>query len=370
MLIGLVVNPVAGLGGAVGLKGTDGPGTVAEALARGATPQAAGRVRRAFARLAQAAPGIRIVAAPGALGSGTITGLALDVDEIVMPPPSGTARDTRLAVAAMAEAQLIVFAGGDGTARDVASAIAPAQAMLGIPCGVKMHSGVFALSPEAAGNLLADIALHPDRVAWRNDAEIMDIDEAALRAGTLAPRLYGLASVPEARSLMQAAKGAPKRDDIAGLRAAAAEIAAAMEAGTFYLIGPGTSAGLVCAALGQEPTLLGVDAVLDGRIVARDASAPQLERLCRGHPLRIVLSVTGRQGFLLGRGNQQISAGLIRQAGRDGLIVLAGEGKLATLAAPRLALDTGDAELDAALSGFIRVQTGPGRFTMMRLAAG
>ncbi len=369
MRIGLVVNPVAGLGGAVGLKGTDGPGTVAEALARGAVPQAAARVRRAFARLAEAAPGVGVLSAPGALGEDALDGLALAVEALDLPSPGGTARDTKLAVAAMAGCDLVVFAGGDGTARDVASALGEGQGMLGIPCGVKMHSGVFALSPEAAGNLLADLVAHPGRIAWRDDAEIMDIDEQALRAGTIAPRLYGLARVPEARNRMQAAKGTPKRDDAGGLAAAAREIADAMQPATLYLIGPGTSAGLVSEALGHRPTILGVDAVLDGRQVARDARASELEALAAGRRLRIVLSVTGRQGFLLGRGNQQISSGLIRQAGRDGLIVLAGEGKLAALELPRLGIDTGDPALDAELSGFVRVQTGPGRFTLMRLAA-
>ncbi len=369
MRIGLVINPVAGLGGSVGLKGTDGPGAVAEALARGAVPQAASRVRRAFEKLAGAVPGTEILAAPGDLGAGPLAGLPLGISLIDLPAPSRTARDTRLAVAAMADCDLVVFAGGDGTARDVASAMKRGQAMLGIPCGVKMHSGVFALSPEAAGNLMVDLVANPDRVSWRDDAEIMDIDEAALRAGTVAPRLYGLARVPEARNRMQAAKSSPKRDDAGGLLAAAREIARAMEPQTLYLIGPGTSAGLVSAALGHEPTLLGVDAVLDGRVVARDAGAPELEALAGGRRLRLVLSVTGQQGFLLGRGNQQISARLIRQAGRDGLIVLAGEGKLAALAAPHLRIDTGDPALDSALAGFVRVQTGPGRFTLMRLGA-
>jgi predicted polyphosphate/ATP-dependent NAD kinase len=369
MRIGLVINPVSGLGGAVGLKGTDGPGTVAEALARGAVPQAGARVRRAFEKLAVAAPGLSVSVAPGPLGADVLEGLPFDLSLVRLAELTGTARDTKLAVSAMNDVDLIVFAGGDGTARDVAAALQPGQAMLGIPCGVKMHSGVFALSPEAAGNLLADLVSNPDRVSWTDDAEVMDIDEVALRAGTIAPRLYGMARVPQVKSLMQAAKGTPKRDDSGALVAAAREIAASMEPGTLYLVGPGTSAGLVSAALGHRPTVLGVDAVLAGRQVARDARAAELETLAGGHPLRIILSVTGQQGFLLGRGNQQISASLIRKAGREGLIVLAGEGKLAALAVPRLGLDTGDPDLDRALSGFVRVQTGPGRFTLMRLQA-
>jgi predicted polyphosphate/ATP-dependent NAD kinase len=366
MRVGLIVNPVAGLGGAVGLKGTDGPDTVAEALRRGAVAQAGPRARRALQRLAAAQPGAALVTAPDALGADWAAGLDLALSVLELAP-SCTARDTRLAVQAMG-ADLVVFAGGDGTARDVASVLGTG-AMLGIPCGVKMHSGVFAVSPEAAGNLLADIFTSPDRVVWA-EAEVMDIDEAALRAGHIAPRLYGMARVPVARGRMQAAKGGPRRDHDAALAAAAREVAGAMAPGVLHVIGPGRSAGLVTQAAGHTPTLLGVDAFRDGELVARDATAEHLERLAGEGPVRLILGVTGQQGFLLGRGNQQIGPRLIARAGRDGLIVLASEEKLAALAQPRLWVDTGDPDLDAALSGYIRVQTGPGRFTMMRIGAG
>ncbi|MCL4189092.1 MAG: NAD(+)/NADH kinase [Rhodobacteraceae bacterium] len=370
MRFGLVVNPVAGLGGAVGLKGTDGPDTVAEALRRGATPQAGPRARRAFAILARSRPGAEVTAAPGALGAAWLAGLGLDLRVLDLPPLSGTARDTRLAVAAMAPGTLAVFAGGDGTARDVAAALPAGGAMLGIPCGVKMHSGVFALSPEAAGHLLADLVSAPARVAWTDEAEVMDIDEAQLRAGRIAPRLFGLVRAPRGRGLVQAAKGMLRRDEGAALAAAAAEIAAAMAPGTLYVIGPGTSAGAVVRALGQQPTILGVDAVRDGRLVARDARAADLDRLAGDGPVRLVLGVTGQQGFLLGRGNQQIGPGLIARAGREGLVVLATEDKLRALAEPRLWVDTGDPALDARLGGYVRVHTGAGREMMMRIASG
>jgi len=370
MRFGLVVKPVAGLGGAVGLKGTDGPDTVAEALRRGATPQAGPRARRALAILARSRPGAEVTVAPGALGADWLTGLGLDLRVLDLPARSGTARDTRLAVAAMAPGTLAVFAGGDGTARDVAAALPAGGAMLGIPCGVKMHSGVFALSPEAAGQLLADLASAPARVAWTDEAEVMDIDEAELRAGRIAPRLFGLARAPRGRGLVQAAKGMLRRDEGAALAAAAAEVAAAMAPGTLYVIGPGTSAGAVVRALGQQPTLLGVDAVRDGRLVARDVRAADLDRLAGDGPVRLVLGVTGQQGFLLGRGNQQIGPGLIARAGREGLVVLATEDKLRTLAEPRLWVDTGDPGLDARLGGYVRVHTGAGRAMMMRIASG
>ena len=155
----------------------------------------------------------------------------------------------------------------------------------------------------------------------------------------------------------------------AALTAAATTIVREMAPNTLYVIGPGTSAASVMAAAGHTPTTLGVDALLDGEVVARDTDARRLAELARDRPVRLVLGVTGRQGFLLGRGNQQIDASLVRRAGRDGLIVLATEEKLAALSQPRLLVDTGDPALDAELAGFIRVRTGANRETMMRIAS-
>lgn len=369
MRIGLIVNPVAGLGGAVGLKGTDGPDAVAEALRRGAIAQSGPRVRRALKILAGRCPGAEIRVAPGRLGADWAEGLDLTVEAVQAGEATGTARDTRQAIAAFGSVDLVLFAGGDGTARDVASCLPDGAAMLGIPSGVKMHSGVFAVSPENAGHILADIIEANERVSWTNDAEIMDIDEAALRAGHIAPRLYGHARVPVVRNRMQAAKGGPRRDSAAGLMAAAQECAAKSNPGAFYVVGPGSSAGTFARALNHQPTLLGVDVFRDGTCVLQDATAIQIETLIDDHPVHIVLGVTGQQGFLLGRGNQQISAAVVRRAGREGLTVLASEEKLASLSAPTLFVDTGDPGLDASLAGFLRVQTDRGRFMMMRVVA-
>lgn len=369
MKIGLVVNPVAGLGGAVGLKGTDGPDTVAEALRRGAVAQSGSRARRAFARLAARVPGAAVTTAPGGLGADWLAGLDLSLTVAPIPPPSGSARDTQAAVMALRDCDLLVFAGGDGTARDVAAVMADQAGLLGIPCGVKMHSGVFAISPEAAGAALADLVTDPGNLRWDDTAEIMDIDEVILRAGRLAPRLYGHARVPHLRMRIQAAKGGQRQDAGTALVGAAAEIARQMQPGTLYLIGPGSSAGAVMQAAGHRPTLLGADALLNGTVVARDARSQDLEVLAQGHRVQIVLGVTGRQGFLLGRGNQTLSARLIAQAGRKGLIVLAAAEKLDALAHPTLWVDTGDPALDAHLSGFIQVHTGQRQRRMMRIGA-
>lgn len=258
MKIGLIVNPVAGLGGAVGLKGTDGPGTVAEALLRGAVALSGERARRSMAQLADREPGTAIATLSGKMGSDWLNGLALNLDIRSLPEISGTARDTRHAVSMLADCDLIAFAGGDGTARDVAGCLRPGAALLGIPCGVKMHSGIFAISPEAAGAVLADIVAAPDRVSWDDTAEIIDIDEAALRAGRLAPKLFSHARTPVAINRIQASKGGPRRDWNDALNGAAAEIVAEMDPDTLYIVGPGTSAGTVVRAAGFDPTIWGL----------------------------------------------------------------------------------------------------------------
>ncbi len=370
MRIGLIVNPFAGLGGAVGLKGTDGPDAVAEAFRLGAKPTAGLRTRVALERLAALAPDVRLAAAAGKLGADWAVGLPLKVDIVDIGRPTGTAEDTCRAVTAMSDVDLVMFAGGDGTARDIAGVLPAGRPMLGIPCGVKMHSGVFAVSPGAAGSALANLAADGGRIRWNDEAEIMDIDEAALRAGIITPRLFGLARVPELKNLMQASKGGRRQDSAAALAQAATSIVGEMDRDVLYVVGPGTSAGAVMRAAGHTPTILGIDALAGGNVVARDARARDLEALSGDRRVRIVLGVTGQQGFLLGRGNQQISKPIVEKAGRDGLIVLATEDKLLALRQPRLWVDTGDARLDERISGFIRVRTGAGRQMMMRIGTG
>ncbi|MGQ0566166.1 MAG: ATP-NAD kinase family protein [Gemmobacter sp.] len=369
MRIGVLVNPVAGLGGAVALKGTDGPGTVAEALARGAVPQAGVRFRQAMAALAEACPGTPLCIGPGPLGLDHVTGLPLAFDPVAVFPLTGTARDTGRAVRAIGPLDLLVVAGGDGTLRDAAAEIPPGAGLLGIPSGVKMHSAAFARSPATAGRLLADLV--SGRVPLSlTEAEVMDIDEEALRRGLIAPRLHGLVLTPRS-ALVQPAKGRPRGDGSADLRAAGAEVARGLGPGTLAVIGPGRGAATVLGALGLDGTLLGVDAVREGALVGRDLTGRALDGLVQAHagPVVLVMGVTGGQGFLFGRGNQQIGPRVIARAGRAGLVVLAEADKLAGLVPPVLWIDLPDPGLAATLEGHLRVRTGAGRSVLMRIAA-
>jgi predicted polyphosphate/ATP-dependent NAD kinase len=360
-VIGLVVNPVAGIGGPAGLAGSDGVDVQSLAAARGSAARAGERAALALSSLP---PSTEVLTAAGAMGEDAATAAHLR-PRVVYIPASGatadtTAADTTAAVRALAAAgaTLVLFAGGDGTARDVSAALAdiPHVAALGIPAGVKMYSPVFAVSPRAAGGLAA---------AWLGGGlplqtrEVLDVDEAALRRARVEPRLYGELRVPYRAGRTQARKSpAPASEHDAIVRAARGA-ASAFRPGVRYLLGPGGTMAEVARVLGVEKTPLGVDVVLDGRLVRRGASEPELlDELAQG-PAKAVVSIIGGQGFLLGRGNQQLSARVIAALGADPLVVVAPESKLIELQGRPLLVDTGDPVTDGSLTGFIRVVTGP-----------
>ena len=381
-VLGLVVNPIAGIGGAVGLKGSDGAETVARALALGAVPHANERAADALARLAARWPAGRprpqVLTGAGVMGASAAIRAGLEPEIVgrratdrTGDPASTTADDTRRIVAALAAAgvDLILFAGGVGTARDVAAALAGTRVpVLGIPAGVKIHSAVFATSPATAGDLAAAfLALAPGR-RHVVDREIVDIDEAAYRRGEMAPRLFGELPVPTGDGRVQARKEPTPASDAAATAAIAADLADSLEAGVRYVLGPGSTVRAIADRLGVAKTLVGVDVVeLDAdrvcRVVAADARGSDVDTLVAdGGPVAIVVTPIGGQGFLFGRGNQQIGASVIARvlstAGHEGIVVVATPAKLAALGGRPLLVDTGDPTVDAMLDGHLRVVTG------------
>ncbi|MFZ4532544.1 MAG: ATP-NAD kinase family protein [Alsobacter sp.] len=369
--IGLIVNPIAGMGGPLGLKGTDGAETLCRALAMGAVPRATERAARALDWLAPLAGGVDILAGAGAMGADLAASVGFRVEAVGEGEGPTTGAHSRAAAEAMQArgVDLLLFAGGDGTARDVFDG-APDTPLLGIPTGVKMHSAVFAVSPAAAGRIavlaVGDTALG---IRWRQ-GEVMDLDEDELRAGRVAGRLHGFARVPIERMLMQNCKaGSGRVDEDVALAGLADRIVHAMEPGTVQVLGCGQTMRLIKRRLGGEGTLLGVDVALDGRLIATDVDEERLLRLVEGVPARVTVGVTGGQGFVFGRGNQQIGPAVLALVGRDGVTVVTSQAKLTALDPACLRVDTGDSRVDAMLSGYLRVHTAPGRSMMMRVAA-
>lgn len=360
--LGLVVNPIAGMGGRVGLKGTDGADVVARAIALGATPSAAGRATRALERFRIEArdASFELLVAPGAMGEDAARSSDLPFEVVGDHPPGDTtAEDTvRVARALVREREvgLLLFAGGDGTAADVLGAVGVATPVLGIPAGVKIHSAVFAVSPEAAGSLAAMVAR--GAALGESEAEVLDLDEDAYRRGEVAPRLIGYLRVPREPHLLQARKAPTPASEAATIEAVAADVVEGMEPGRAYVLGPGTTLRAVADRLGVQKTLVGVDVVRDGRLVAADVAEADLLRIVSEGPAALVVTPIGGQGFVFGRGNQQIGPRVIRAVGREQIVVLATAWKLASLAGKPLRVDTGDPDLDALLAGHMQVRTG------------
>lgn len=372
--VGIVVNPIAGMGGRVGLKGTDGAEIQDRARALGAVPLAGERCALALGALVPLAGGVELIAPPGEMGEAAVTAAGLQARILRdLPPPSGTGADTAAAADRLRRegVDLILFAGGDGTARDVVGAVGTEVPILGVPTGVKMHSAVFGTSPRAAGRLAAHFLGEGAGIQLR-EAEVMDLDEAALREGRVSARLYGLARVPHERGLIQASKAGARPDDEAALDALARVIVREWPAGRLMILGCGTTTRRIKRAMGFEGTLLGVDVALGGRPIALDVNEAQLLRLldrAGEGGAGILASVTGGQGFLFGRGNQQISAEVLRRVGRGNIMVMTGAGKLAALDPAVLHVDTGSAEVDGMLAGYTHVHTAPGQRMVMRVAA-
>ena len=372
--IGLIVNPIAGMGGRVGLKGTDG--VVEEARSLGATPLAAARAERALGRLERDLVFqkhnvlFELVAAAGAMGGDIALGHGSAVDVLPGTDGSTTAADTRAAAAELVrrEVDLILYAGGDGTTRDIHDVVGDRIPILGIPTGVKMHSAVFATTPENAGAVVASFVADGASARLR-EAEIVDVDEDAVRDGSIATRLYGAALVPDDRLRIQAAKAGAPRSDEATLGAVCSRFAAAMDPRRLYVLGPGTTTRRVLAHLGLPKTLLGIDAVRAGRLLGADLGERELLELLGEEPATLVVGVVGGQGALFGRGNQQLSPVVLRRIGFDNIEVIAGLRKLLALDPPWLRVDTGDPELDAELEGYRRVHVAPGRTLVCKVAA-
>ncbi|MHA2378397.1 MAG: ATP-NAD kinase family protein [Candidatus Thorarchaeota archaeon] len=365
MMLGLLVNPIAGMGGRVGLKGTDG--VVEEAIKRGAEPVAPGRGLEFLDALARIASvnqmSIQIVTCPGEMGERITkeSGFEHQVVDVTVAKETD-AKDTRNCVMALYDAgiRLLVFVGGDGTARDILDAVTSHDLedlqVLGVPSGVKMYSGIFAINPSDAAEV---VRLASERTATSAEFEVMDADEEAIREDRFIIRLYGYLRGPAAPARFQGAKQASPEtsDEQEAQEAIAKHVIDSMEEDGTYILGPGTTVKTIADLLGVKKTTLGVDLYQKGEIQNDVNEEMILNSVAAFKQTWIIVSPIGHQGMLFGRGNQQISPGIIERVGKDHILVVSTPTKLRGIEGSTLKVDTGEQDVDDMLRGFIRVIT-------------
>jgi len=356
--IGLVLNPLAGIGGPTALKGSDN--VADEAFARGAVSQVENRVRTVLHALRPYRQAIAIYTVPGVMGGNLCREIGWEVETIdVVVPKKTDATITKESVKKLQKIglDLLVFAGGDGTAKDIYDTLENNQTILGIPCGVKMHSSVFANNPDSAARII--LAMANDELLGLMRGEIRDIDEADLRKGIVNSQYYGECWVPEEFSRMQATKAGGQIDELV-IEDIAAGFIEQMEDDCYYLIGSGSTVAAVMGQLGLQNTLLGVDVICNEQLVFSDADEKQLHHLISSpetKQCKILITVIGGQGHIFGRGNQQLSPRVLWDIGLENIIIIADEGKLNDVKNV-LVVDTGDLTLDQKLCGYRRVISG------------
>ncbi|MFA4646004.1 ATP-NAD kinase family protein [Pyrococcus kukulkanii] len=366
-MIGFIVNPIAGMGGRVALKGTDG--VLEEAIRRGARPVTPELAKLFLSELKNYNIEIKFLTGPGPLGEDYLRKFNFPYEVIRhrevgfrdiygVKVPDTTAEDTKKLVKEMlGKVDLIVFAGGDGTARDIAEVVDLKVPILGIPTGVKMFSGVFATSPEDAARVLVEFLKGNASIEKR---PILDLDEDAYRRDELKARKFYEVLTPVVETLVQGSKEAVRTDEEEDLEALAEAVAEdILDNDGIYFLGAGSTIKRIKDRLGIDGTLLGVDVirVRNGRVrlLVKDASEKDLLSFLKERP-KVVVTVIGGLNFLFGRGNQQFSPRVLSEISKDDVIVVATPSKIRE---GIVRVYTGDKEVDKKFRGYIRVRVSP-----------
>jgi predicted polyphosphate/ATP-dependent NAD kinase len=359
--LGLVINPIAGIGGSVALKGSDGIGIAQQAIALGATAKSNARASLALEILLPYKENIVIYTASGDMGEHTAKALGFNTQVVYrLENRLTTELDTEQAVSALItkDIDLLLFAGGDGTARNVCHIVEDKFPVLGIPAGCKIHSGVYAITPKAAGRVVE--LMITNQLVSLTDADVMDIDESLFRQGIVKAKRFGEMQVPSELRYIQAVKSGGVESDELVLQDIAADVIAKMD-DELFIIGSGSTTAFVMEELALDNTLLGVDAISEQALIASDLTEPQLWQLIQPYAqgkVKLLITLIGGQGHIFGRGNQQLSPRVIRAIGKENIMIIATKAKLNALQARPLIADTGDSELDMVLSGYLAVITG------------
>ncbi len=357
MKLGFIVNPIAGMGGKVGLKGTDGMEILEKARRLGAYPEAPKKAKKALKLLTPLINDIEILTYPGKMGEDEAIALGFnpkvlgEKKDIVGPDDTEEAARKMLDM----DIDLLLFAGGDGTARNIYNVVGDKVPVLGIPAGVKIHSAVYANHPRSAG----EVALKylKGELTRIREAEVMDIDEAAFRKGQVTAKLYGYMKVPFEQQLVQSLKAGRPEEEESARDSIADRVVAEMKPDVLYIIGSGTSTRPIMEKLGLPNTLLGIDIVKNKKIVASDVSEREILEHIEGRKAKIIVTVIGGQGYIFGRGNQQLSGNVIRKIGIDNIRIIATKNKLVSLGGQPILVDTGDDKVNNMFNRYMRVVT-------------
>lgn len=371
MKIGFIVNPIAGMGGRVGLKGTDN--VLERAIQLGAKPVAPSKAIEFLRKLKtlELKSTITMITCPGIMGEDEANVATFPAIILPLTPKSQTtAEDTKFAVKLMKdeEVDLIVFVGGDGTAKDILDVMQKVKIVpvLGVPSGVKMYSGIFAINPSEAAEV---VKVFGEGTSQLMDFEIMDADENAIRRDQFSVRLYGFLKGPFVPMRLQGSKQmSPETvDEYENQMAVARFIVESMDSDGTYILGPGTTVKCVADLLGVEKTLLGVDIYRD-KTVTKDVNEEKIVQKIRDFQNTwIIVSPIGRQGMLFGRGNQQITPEIIRKVGKERIIIAATKNKIQSIEEGILRVDTGDLETDNLLKGYVKVVTDYREWRLMKV---
>lgn len=357
MKLGFIVNPIAGMGGKVGLKGTDGKEVLEKARQLGAYPEAPEKAKKALQILIPLNDQIEIITCPGSMGEDEAIELGFKPKVIGERKSILGPEDTEEAARKMLDigVDLLLFAGGDGTARNVYNVISDKLPVIGIPAGVKIHSAVYANHPRNAG----EVALKylKGELKTIREAEVMDIDEEAYRKGQITAKLYGYMKVPYERQLVQSLKAGRPEQEESAREAIADRIISEMEPDVFYIIGSGTSTRPIMEKLGLPNTLLGIDIVKNKELVASDVGEKEILEIINGQKAQIIVTVIGGQGYIFGRGNQQLSGNVIRMVGKDNIRIIATKNKIVSLGGQPILADTGDDEVNKMFNRYMRILT-------------
>ncbi len=359
--LGFIINPIAGIGGSVALKGSDGEGIAQTAMALGAQAKANQRAQTALELLLPYQADMIIYTVNGLMGEQCARDLGF-ATQVVYQSASAqtTAQDTENAVEALIAqgVDLLLFAGGDGTARNICHMVGDNFPVLGIPAGCKIHSGVYAVTPKAAGRVVE--LMVTNQLVTLTEADVMDIDESLFRQGVVKAKRYGEMQIPSELRYVQAVKSGGKESDELVLQDIAAQVISEMDE-QLFIIGSGSTTAFLMEELGLENTLLGVDLVKEQQLIASDVTEHQLWQAIQENKhdgVKLVITLIGGQGHIFGRGNQQLSPRVIKAVGKENIIIIATKAKLTALAARPLIADTGDSALDQQLSGYVSVTTG------------